>query len=392
MAAEWRRTTIGSEVTLQRGFDITKKEQRPGKVPVVSSSGISSYHDTYAVPGPGVVLGRKGTLGTVFYLEGNYWPHDTTLWVKDFHGNDPKFAYYFFKSLKLSHLDVGSANPTLNRNHVHPIEVLWPPLPIQRRIAEILGALDDKIEVNRRINRVLEAMAQALYKHWFVDFGPFQDGEFVESAVGLIPKGWRVGSVLEQAELLSGGTPKTSNPDYWGGRILWSSAKDVSQCGESFLLLTERSITPLGFSNSSTKMIDAFSTVVVARGATTGRLVLFGTDMAMNQTCYALRSRAGCHFTLYCQMRHIIEGLVRAAHGSVFNTITTDTFKTSRVLLPPEPILSRFETQINPIFQMILTRQNESRTLAATRDYLLPKLLSGEISVEVAEGVVAQAV
>src|SRR5438128_9572680 len=89
----WEATTIGEVITLQRGFDITKAEQRPGAVPVVSSGGVSSYHDSAAVTGPGVVIGRKGALGTVFYLEGDYWPHDTTLWVKDFHGTDPRFAY-----------------------------------------------------------------------------------------------------------------------------------------------------------------------------------------------------------------------------------------------------------------------------------------------------------
>src|ERR1017187_7298327 len=114
MKRSWRRSTIGAEATLQRGFDITAKDFRPGSVPVISSSGRSGCHDTPMVKGPGVVIGRKGTLGTVFYVETDFWPHDTTLWVKDFHGNHPKFVYYFFKSLRVMHLDVGTANPTLN--------------------------------------------------------------------------------------------------------------------------------------------------------------------------------------------------------------------------------------------------------------------------------------
>jgi len=129
MAGEhWIETTIGDQATLQRGIDITKAEQRDGNVPVVSSGGISSYHDTAAVEGPGVILGRKGVVGSVFYVEVDYWPHDTSLWVKDFHGNHPRFVYYFFKSVaaQIARMDVGSANPTLNRNHVHPIRVSWP--------------------------------------------------------------------------------------------------------------------------------------------------------------------------------------------------------------------------------------------------------------------------
>src|SRR6266481_6296981 len=119
MADDWIETTIGAQITLQRGIDITRSEQRPGLVPVISSGGASSYHDTAAAFGPGVVLGRKGVVGSVYYIREDYWPHDTTLWAKDFHGNDPRFVYYFFKSVapQIATMDVGSANPTLNRNH-----------------------------------------------------------------------------------------------------------------------------------------------------------------------------------------------------------------------------------------------------------------------------------
>ena len=170
----WFPTTIGDQVMLQRGKDITKKEQKPGPVPVVSSGGISSYHDTAFAEAPGVILGRKGTLGTVFYLDQDYWPHDTTLWVKDFKGNNERFVYYFFEAMsdELIALDVGTANPTLNRNHVHPIDTLWPIREVQDRISALLGQLDDKIELNRRMNETLEATARAIFRSWFVDFDP----------------------------------------------------------------------------------------------------------------------------------------------------------------------------------------------------------------------------
>jgi type I restriction enzyme S subunit len=166
MASEWIETTIGEQLTLQRGFDITKAQQKSGNIPVISSGGVSSYHDVAMVEGPGVVLGRKGTVGTVFFVKDDYWPHDTTLWVKDFKNNDRRFVYYFFVSFakQLASLDVGSANPTLNRNHVHPTSVHWPPFEEQREIAGVLATLDAKIELNRRMNATLEAMAQALFK------------------------------------------------------------------------------------------------------------------------------------------------------------------------------------------------------------------------------------
>jgi len=123
---ERRETTLGNVLTLQRGFDITKREQRPGRVPVVSSSGVSSYHDEPRVEAPGVVVGRKGSLGTVFFLEEPFWPHDTTLWVKDFKGNDPYLCYLLLRTLPLAELDAGSSNPTLNRTHAHTLGVLLP--------------------------------------------------------------------------------------------------------------------------------------------------------------------------------------------------------------------------------------------------------------------------
>ena len=131
MNADFFDTTIGDQLTLQRGFDITKKEQVPGDVPVVSSGGVSSHHNEAKVEAPGVVLGRKGSLGTVFFLEENFWPHDTTLWVKDFKNNNPQYVYYFFLNMseQLKRMDVGAANPALNRNHVHPIEIRWPLRP-----------------------------------------------------------------------------------------------------------------------------------------------------------------------------------------------------------------------------------------------------------------------
>jgi type I restriction enzyme S subunit len=174
MSNLWRDTTIGREMMLQRGFDITRVQQRAGSIPVVSSGGISSFHDTAMVEGPGVVLGRKGVIGSVYFVETDYWPHDTTLWVKDFKGNYPRFVYYFFRGMldRIASMDVGSANPTLNRNHVHPIEIRWPPLAQQRAIAGVLGALDDKIEQNQRTAQALERLAQTIFRAWFVDFEP----------------------------------------------------------------------------------------------------------------------------------------------------------------------------------------------------------------------------
>src|SRR5690606_21292656 len=283
------------------------------------------------------------------------------------------------------------------------LSVLLPPLSEQRAVAHILGTLDDKIELNRRMSETLEAMARALFKSWFVDFDPVRakaegrdtglpkhiadlfPGSFEESALGEIPKGWQVGPILDHARLMSGGTPKTDRSEYWNGSIAWASAKDVSQSPGTFLVATERTITARGLDGSATQMIPAFCSVVVARGATTGRMVLFGRDMAMNQTCYALASTTETPFALYCRLRAEIDALVHAAHGSVFDTITTSTFTSSRIVLPPKTLLRAFEERAAPLFLRVLESTRETRTVAAVRDTLLPKLISGELRISDAE-------
>lgn len=181
---------LGDALTFQRGFDITKNEQTEGQVPIVSSSGVSSFHNQWKAKGPGVVIGRKGTLGTVHYLKNDYWPHDTTLWVKDFKGNDQRLIYYFLQTLHLENFDTGSSNPTLNRNHVHKIKVCFPKPGIQKKIAAILSAYDELIENNQRRIALLEKMAEEIYREWFVRmrFPGYEKARFVKG----VPEGWEV--------------------------------------------------------------------------------------------------------------------------------------------------------------------------------------------------------
>lgn len=292
----------------------------------------------------------------------------------------------------------GATMPNLNTAILSALPFLIPPREDQNAIAMVLGSLDDKIELNRLMNGTLETIVQAIFKSWFVDFDPvraktagqappdldpeiaalFPDS-FEQSELGEIPNGWSIGPILKHAELLSGGTPKTERADYWNGSILWASAKDVSQCNHLFLVTTERTITGKGLEESATQLIPTFCTVVVARGATTGRMVIFGREMAMNQTCYALASTTRTPFALYCYLRYEMADLVHAAHGSVFDTITTSTFSSSRVVLPPKLLLEAFDTKVAPVFKRILANTEESRTITDLRDALLPKLLSGEI-------------
>jgi type I restriction enzyme S subunit len=288
------------------------------------------------------------------------------------------------------------------------LRVTLPEPEQQRRVARFLAALDDKIELNRRMNETLEAVARAIFKSWFVDFDPVRAKAEGRKPFGMdyataalfpdrfgpdgLPEGWREGPPLQLAKIISGGTPKTTELDYWGGNVAWATAKDVSQCSATFLIKTERSISELGLDNSSTKIVPARSTVVVARGATTGRYSMFGVDLAMNQTCYALRARDGDHYFLFCWFDDLVRQLVHAGHGSAFNTITTRTFETARAVVPTQSVRNVFDQTVTPLFEMILEQTNQSETLAALRDLLLPKLMSGEIRVRAAEKALEAAV
>lgn len=404
MGHDWKETTLGEVITLQRGFDLPTQDRQPGTVPIVSSSGISGFHREPRVHAPGVVTGRYGTIGEVFFVTEPFWPLNTTLYVKDFKGNDPRFVSYLLRTVDfLAHSDKSSV-PGVNRNHLHRAIVRVPgTVDEQRAIADVLGTLDDKIQLNRRMNQTLDKLARRIFRALFVDFDVVRanasgkdtewsatfrqlfPSRFQTTRLGLTPAGWSVGSILERATLLSGGTPKTIRKDYWNGDTLWASAKDISQVDDPILIKTERTITQKGLNESATQLIPAWCTVVVARGATTGRMALLGREMAMNQTCYALASKIDTPLALYCQLMHEIERLVHGAHGSVFDTITTSTFAASMVLLAPEAALKAFEFMVSPLFQAILSNIEESVVLSDLRNILLPKLLSGHGRIKQAE-------
>ena len=278
----WRETTLGEVLTLQRGFDLPEAERDVGPYPIVASTGLVGTHSHAMVNGPGVVIGRSGSLGGGQFIKEDFWPLNTTLWVKDFKCNDPQFCYFLLKSLDLAQFNVGSGVPTLNRNHIHPLPISIPSgITEQRRIAHVLGTLDHKIENNRKAAKTLEAMAQAIFKSWFVDFDPVRAkmaGEsresickrlkitpeildlfpdrLVDSELGEIPEGWRVGTFGDYADIVGGSTPSTSNPDYWrSGLYSWATPKDLAGLKMPVLLATENKITEAGLQQISSRLL-----------------------------------------------------------------------------------------------------------------------------------------
>jgi type I restriction enzyme S subunit len=292
---------------------------------------------------------------------------------------------------------------TLNLGDLKGLPLRVPPHPEQKAIAHILGTLDDKIELNRKTNETLEAMAKALFKSWFVDFDPvrakaegrptgllaeisdlFPDS-FEDSELGEIPKGWQCCPFTQLVDVISGGTPKTSVDEYWNGSIPWFSVVDAPSGADCWVIQTDKSITHLGLDNCSSKLLPIGTTIISARG-TVGKVCLTGQDMAMNQSCYGLRSKAanGEFFCFYLT-KSIVEILEARAHGSVFSTITRDTLDGVSTISPPLEVIQSFNSIAGALLGKIKNNLEESRILGNQRDALLPKLISGEIRIPDAE-------
>ena len=249
----------------------------------------------------------------------------------------------------------------LNKSTFSEIELSLPPLPTQRKIAAVLSSLDDKIENNRKICANLEAQAQAIFKNF----------DLVKDEV----------QFTSLINILSGGTPKTSEPSYWGGDIPFFSPKDV---GEPFAIHTERTITKDGLDNCNSGFYLKDTTFVTARG-TVGKVCMAGVPMAMNQSCFALTSDVIDPLLVYYYTKASIDSLRSKANGSVFDAITIAEFETERIARLKESEERKFVNIVRPMFDKILSLSIESRALAALRDALLPKLMSGEIDVEKVE-------
>ncbi|BBG88129.1 hypothetical protein ACGSH8M1_007950 [Aeromonas caviae] len=277
---------------------------------------------------------------------------------------------------------------------------------MRAKVGEIVAALNERITLLRETNTTLEAIAQALFKSWFVDFDPvharargeqpaglapevaalFPDS-FEESALGMIPRGWRVLSFTETIDVIGGGTPKTSISEYWNGDIPWFSVVDAPATTDVFVIETEKHITCEGLNKSSTKLLPVGTTIISARG-TVGRLALVGQAMAMNQSCYGLSGKAGDVYFTYFSTHRLVETLKQRTHGSVFDTITRDTLAGVSVVYPQTIVITAFEETIAPVMERIKENLIQARTLATLRDTLLPRLISGQLRLPEAEAMV----
>lgn len=255
-----------------------------------------------------------------------------------------------------------------------------PPLDEQRRIAGILGSLDDKIELNRRINANLEVQAQALFRSWFVDFEPFRDGPFVDSELGKIPQGWKVGTLSEIGDVIGGGTPSKIVSEYYTDNgIAWITPKDLSTNNCKFTSKGETDISELGYKNSSAKLMPRGSVLFSSR-APIGYISIAKNEICTNQGFKSIvPKKAGTCF-IYYFLRNNTSKIESMASGSTFKEASGGLMKSLEVIIPSNKILTAFEEAIQPLFNMQEHNEDENARLSALRDTLLPKLMAGEIN------------
>lgn len=376
----WVETTLGEAMTFQRGFDLPTNDRKTGIFPLMVSNGQDGTHNEFKVKGPGIVTGRSGSLGNVFYVEKNFWPLNTTLWIKNFHKIDVKFSFYHLKTFPFQKYNSGSGVPSLNRNHIHPLPIIIPKsIQEQKAIANILTAFDDKIENLRAQNDTLEQTAQTLFTEWF---GKYQIGDLSADKAGELPEGWRVGKLGEVTKICGGTTPSTKNPDFWGGTIYWTSPKDLSNSKEMFLLSTEKTITEKGLKKISSGLLPK-KTLLLSSRAPIGYLSITDIELAINQGYIALL--ANQHLSnqyMYLWLKTFIKVVENAGNGSTFLEISKTAFRSIECIIPEKNILRDFDNLINPLFDKILSNIKQIQTLSQTRDTLLPKLMSGQLRVK----------
>jgi type I restriction enzyme S subunit len=295
-----------------------------------------------------------------------------------------RFLFYLLRSpeirSEIAGLGYGSAQPNVSPTLIQGVKVPLPSLSVQQAIACILGALDDKIELNRRMNETLEGIAQAIFKSWFVD--AIRDG---------LPEGWRESTIGEEIRVVGGSTPSTSRPEFWeGGRHHWATPKDLANLSSPILLDTERKITDAGVNEIGSGLLPV-GTLLLSSRAPIGYLAISEVAVAVNQGFIAMvcdRSLPNHFVRLWVfNNMELIEG---RANGTTFLEISKKNFRPLPIEVPPQPLLEAFQKHVDPIHRHMVTNLRESLVLAALRDALLPKLISGELHVPDAERIVGR--
>src|SRR5260370_12883866 len=403
MIVGWKDCQLGDVITLQRGFDLPIQDRKLGNVSIVGAFGTTGTDSEAKVAGGGVVSGRYGTIGEVFYIKQDFWPLNTTLFVKGFKGNDPLFISYLLHTIDFESHNDKSSVPGVKRNHLHMVKVSVPRASEQRIIANIVGSLDEKIEVNRQMNETLEAIARALFKSWFVDFDPVRakmegrepdgmdtetaalfPGSIENSTLGKIPKGWRVGKISELTSVSRDGL----NPNKYPNEIF--EHYSLPAFDEGALPRTEAGIQIM----SNKYIVTPDSVLLSKMNPRIPRVWLPMVNDKYRSVCstefIVNKPKEGCTreylYSLFCSdhFLDIFASLVTGTTGS-HQRVTPYSMLSMDVVVPSKELIVRFTDIVRPIYEKQSQNLVESGTLASIRNLLLPKLMSGEIRAKEAE-------
>ncbi len=296
----------------------------------------------------------------------------TDIWVlRSKQGIDQNYLFYFLANNDFINVansgDGGTRMPRADWGYLKTTNWLIPPLDEQKAIAAVLSSLDDKIDLLQRQNKTLEALAETLFAKYFILNAD---------------ESWRKTNLYDEVLLVGGGTPKTSVIEYWDGEINWLSGGDIAKNHRCFITESEKSITKSGLEHSSATLLPKYATVISARG-TVGKYCLLSKPMAFSQSNYGIKPKhTDCYFFTYLLIANSVKELQSAAYGSVFDTITTNTFKEHSIVLPSDEEIEVFEQEIKPYFYKMINNQLQIKSLKQLRDSLLPKLMSGEVRVK----------
>ena len=342
--SEWKEAKLGDLITLQRGYDLPKNKMKFGNIPVAGSNGIIGYHNVATTKGIGITIGRSGNIGNAYLYKNDFWAHNTTLYVKDFKGNDELFVYYFLKNIDFKSFNVGSAVPTLNRNHIHPIPILIPPLPEQKAIAEVLSSLDDKIDLLHRQNKILEQMAETLFRQWFVEEAK-EDWE--DTALGEVIEVGSGKGLIKEKFIDNGKYP-----------VLGANG----QIGRTDEYLFDEKL------------------IYTGRVGTLGNVFRVENQKVwLSDNTLVIKPKKYYNFIYFILKNAKLD---QYNVGSTQPLVRQSDIKKIYIQLLNEEKHIDFESRANLFFEKINKNKSQIRTLEKMRDTLLPKLMSGEVRVK----------
>ena len=367
---EWKTYKLGELLNIKYGKD--HKSLSDGLFPAYGSGGIMRMVEKPIYDKPSILIPRKGSLNNIIYTDSPFWTVDTMFWT--IIDNDivlPHYLYYSIKDVDFASLNVGSAVPSLTCPIIEAIEVTIPSISIQQKILNCIEPIDEKISLNNRINHNLEEQAQALYKSWFVDFEPFKDGKFVESELGMIPEGWRVGQLSEIAKITMGQSPSGTSFNEDGNGIVFYQGR--TEFGFRFPSIRL-------FTTEPTRYAEPDSVLLSVR-APVGDVNIASQRCCIGRGLASIESISGnSSFILYTilSLRSTLDRY--NGEGTVFGSVNRKELESLSVIIPPENIQNRFEQIASTLDEEIKSKSKELNQLSESRDSLLPRLMSGEIT------------